>query len=175
MTDLVRIPIEKRPATVRVEGRVLYLVDDAPLLRAQLFEGRDLTLEEARAAGLRDQISTDEITPAYICYFFDETLGEFPYPGLRAANPGDGEAGAGANEAPVTRSARINAGPGITRGADEVSVSSQNRNFPGRSGPGQLYLVSPYSVAASAIVGYVAKWEPGQPFEPVRSKKLATV
>jgi 3-isopropylmalate/(R)-2-methylmalate dehydratase large subunit len=69
----------------------------------------------------------------------------------------------------------INAGPGITRGADEVSVSSQNRNFPGRSGPGQLYLVSPYSVVASAIVGYVAKWEPGQPFEPVQPRKLATV
>lgn len=69
----------------------------------------------------------------------------------------------------------INAGPGITRGADEVSVSSQNRNFPGRSGPGQLYLVSPYSVAASAIVGYVAKWEPGQRFEPLAAKGLATV
>ena len=45
----------------------------------------------------------------------------------------------------------INAGPGITSNPDQVSVSSQNRNFPGRSGPGQLYLVSPYSVAASAV------------------------
>jgi 3-isopropylmalate/(R)-2-methylmalate dehydratase large subunit len=69
----------------------------------------------------------------------------------------------------------INAGPGITRGADQVSVSSQNRNFPGRSGPGQLYLVSPYSVAASAVCGYVTKWEPGQPFDPITPRKLATV
>ncbi len=69
----------------------------------------------------------------------------------------------------------INAGPGVTRGADEVSVSSQNRNFPGRSGPGQLYLVSPYSVAASAVAGYVTLWEPGQRIEPLDSRKLVTV
>ena len=55
----------------------------------------------------------------------------------------------------------IAAGPGITRSPDQVSVSSQNRNFPGRSGPGQLYLVSPYSVAASAVAGRVVGWEPG--------------
>jgi 3-isopropylmalate/(R)-2-methylmalate dehydratase large subunit len=69
----------------------------------------------------------------------------------------------------------INAGPGITRGADEVSVSSQNRNFPGRSGPGQLYLVSPYSVAASAVAGYVTRWVPGQPVAPLTPRKLASV
>ncbi len=69
----------------------------------------------------------------------------------------------------------INAGPGVTRGADEVSVSSQNRNFPGRSGPGQLYLVSPYSVAASAVAGFVTLWEPGQRIEPLDSRKLVTV
>ncbi|HSG48932.1 MAG TPA: aconitase family protein, partial [Longimicrobiales bacterium] len=61
------------------------------------------------------------------------------------------------------------------RGADQVSVSSQNRNFPGRSGPGQLYLVSPYSVAASAVCGYVTKWEPGRHFKPISPRKLATV
>lgn len=69
----------------------------------------------------------------------------------------------------------INAGPGITRAPDEVSVSSQNRNFPGRSGPGQLYLVSPYSVAASAVAGYVTRWLPGQPITPASPAKLAQV
>jgi 3-isopropylmalate/(R)-2-methylmalate dehydratase large subunit len=69
----------------------------------------------------------------------------------------------------------INAGPGITRGGDEISVSSQNRNFPGRSGPGQLYLVSPYSVAASAVCGYGTRWEPGEDFAPLPPGKLATV
>jgi 3-isopropylmalate/(R)-2-methylmalate dehydratase large subunit len=69
----------------------------------------------------------------------------------------------------------INAGPGVTRTKDEVSVSSQNRNFPGRSGPGQLYLVSPYSVAASAIAGFVTQWEPGKTIEPSPPRKLAVV
>ena len=63
----------------------------------------------------------------------------------------------------------------MTRSADEVSISSQNRNFPGRSGPGNLYLGSPYSVAASAVVGYVTSWTPGQAFEPVSVRKLVTV
>jgi 3-isopropylmalate/(R)-2-methylmalate dehydratase large subunit len=69
----------------------------------------------------------------------------------------------------------IAAGPGVTTSPDQVSISSQNRNFPGRSGPGNLYLGSPYSVAASAIAGYVTSWEPGQPFAPLKARKLATV
>ena len=44
--------------------------------------------------------------------------------------------------------------------ADEVTISAINRNFPGRSGPGQLYLASPYTVAASAIAGYIRTFEP---------------
>jgi 3-isopropylmalate/(R)-2-methylmalate dehydratase large subunit len=54
----------------------------------------------------------------------------------------------------------IAAGPGTSKRADEVTISSQNRNFPGRSGPGQLYLASPYTVAASAIAGFVTSWTP---------------
>ncbi len=69
----------------------------------------------------------------------------------------------------------INAGPGATYSPDEVSVSSQNRNFPGRSGPGQLYLVSPYSVAASAVAGYITRWRPGEKIERLKKRTLATV
>ena len=54
----------------------------------------------------------------------------------------------------------INAGPGASPNAETVTVSAQNRNFPGRSGPGKLYLASPYVVAASAIAGKIV--EPGQ-------------
>jgi len=36
-----------------------------------------------------------------------------------------------------------------------VTVSAQNRNFPGRSGPGKVYLASPLVVAASAILGKI--------------------
>ncbi len=69
----------------------------------------------------------------------------------------------------------INAGPGVTASPDQVSVSSQNRNFPGRSGPGQLYLASPYSVAASAVAGYVVDWEPGRPIEVLAARETAGV
>ena len=49
----------------------------------------------------------------------------------------------------------INAGPGASATAETVTVSAQNRNFPGRSGPGKLYLASPFVVAASAIAGKI--------------------
>ena len=51
----------------------------------------------------------------------------------------------------------INPGPGASPSAETVTVSAQNRNFPGRSGPGKLYLASPYVVAASAIAGKIVE------------------
>jgi 3-isopropylmalate/(R)-2-methylmalate dehydratase large subunit len=60
---------------------------------------------------------------------------------------------------PPSCGACINAGPGASRSADEVTVSAQNRNFPGRSGPGQVYLASPYVVAATAIAGRLSSVE----------------
>jgi 3-isopropylmalate/(R)-2-methylmalate dehydratase large subunit len=56
----------------------------------------------------------------------------------------------------------INAGPGVSKTREDVTISAINRNFPGRSGPGQLYLANPYTVAASAIAGYITTWEPGR-------------
>jgi 3-isopropylmalate/(R)-2-methylmalate dehydratase large subunit len=81
LESLKHRPVEKRPDRVRFEGRVLFLVDDADLVRRQL-AGEDLAFPPA--APLRDDISTDEITPAYVCYYYDETLGDFPYLGMRA-------------------------------------------------------------------------------------------
>ncbi|MBI3198593.1 MAG: 3-isopropylmalate dehydratase, partial [Rhodospirillales bacterium] len=46
-----------------------------------------------------------------------------------------------------------NFGPGASHRADQVTVSAINRNFPGRSGPGAVWLASPPTVAASAIAG----------------------
>jgi 3-isopropylmalate/(R)-2-methylmalate dehydratase large subunit len=56
----------------------------------------------------------------------------------------------------------INAGPGVSTRADQVVISAQNRNFPGRSGPGQMYLASPLTVAASAVAGYIVEYEPSE-------------
>jgi 3-isopropylmalate/(R)-2-methylmalate dehydratase large subunit len=73
----------RRPEEVRLSGRVLYLTEDPDLITRQL-GGEDL--DWSPAIKLRDNISTDEITPAYICYYFDDTLGEFPYLGLKAGD-----------------------------------------------------------------------------------------
>ena len=97
MEDLTQRPVAKRPSVLRFEGRILYLVDDAELMRRQLDDGENLTDSPELRAKLRDQISTDEITPAYICYFYDETLGDFPVPG-----PADHEPRQGETEYPVS-------------------------------------------------------------------------
>src|SRR5680860_1422763 len=85
IASLLRRKVDKLPNEVRFEGRVLFLCDDPELIRRQL-EGEDLELTPELKASLRDNISTDEITPAYICYYYDETLGEFPYLGLKAGD-----------------------------------------------------------------------------------------
>ena len=46
-----------------------------------------------------------------------------------------------------------NCGPGSSTDAQQVTVSAINRNFPGRSGPGQVWLASPPTVMASALAG----------------------
>ncbi len=40
-------------------------------------------------------------------------------------------------------------------GPGEVTVSTGNRNFPGKQGKGQVYLASPEVVAASAVAGFI--------------------
>jgi 3-isopropylmalate/(R)-2-methylmalate dehydratase large subunit len=51
-----------------------------------------------------------------------------------------------------------NCGPGSSTDADQVTVSAINRNFPGRSGPGQVWLASPATVMASALAGELTSW-----------------
>ncbi|MDP9035836.1 MAG: aconitase family protein [Myxococcota bacterium] len=63
---------------------------------------------------------------------------------------------AGAELVDPSCGACIKAGPGSSDSASQVTVSAQNRNFPGRSGPGQVYLASPFVVAASAVAGHIA-------------------
>ncbi|MGD0213222.1 MAG: aconitase family protein [Terriglobales bacterium] len=74
---------------------------------------------------------------------------------------------AGAHVIEPSCGACINAGPGVSTRPDQVVISAQNRNFPGRSGPGQMYLASPLTVAASAVAGYIVEYEPSQQRELV--------
>ena len=55
----------------------------------------------------------------------------------------------------------IGCGPGVSETAEQVTVSAINRNFAGRSGPGQLYLASPLTVAASAFTGRITPFQTG--------------
>ncbi len=52
-----------------------------------------------------------------------------------------------------------NCGPGSSTQVSQVTVSAINRNFPGRSGPGQVWLASPATVAASAIAGRLTSFD----------------
>ncbi len=87
-SSLLERKIEKRPGKVRLRGRILFLTEDPELIRKQLV-GWDLpwdTKTPAKNPKLRDDISTDEITPAHCCFYFDRTLGEIPYVGLRCGD-----------------------------------------------------------------------------------------
>jgi 3-isopropylmalate/(R)-2-methylmalate dehydratase large subunit len=55
----------------------------------------------------------------------------------------------------------IGCGPGVSERGDEVTVSAINRNYKGRSGPGRLYLASPLTVAASAVIGEIVEYRDG--------------
>ena len=127
---LLSRPVVKRADRVKLSGRVLFLVDDAALMRRQL-EGHDLAWPPT--APLRDNISTDEITPAYICYYFDETLGDFPYLGLQAGG-----------EFPITRGS-------VRRGGFVCSVAGKRR------GKGSSREQSPYAERCAGVELVIAE------------------
>ena len=71
----------------------------------------------------------------------------FEKTGVRILHPGCG--------------ACIGCGPGISSSREQVTVSAINRNYQNRSGPGQLYLASPLTVAASAVAGKIVPYQAG--------------
>ncbi|HEX2543989.1 MAG TPA: aconitase family protein [Ramlibacter sp.] len=68
-------------------------------------------------------------------------------------------AAAGARILQPSCGACANCGPGSSSDAKQVTVSAINRNFPGRSGPGQVWLASPATVMASALAGELCSFE----------------
>ena len=74
-------------------------------------------------------------------------LDVFEKTGVRILHPGCG--------------ACIGCGPGISASREQVTVSAINRNYQNRSGPGQLYLASPLTVAASAVAGKIVAYREG--------------
>jgi 3-isopropylmalate/(R)-2-methylmalate dehydratase large subunit len=131
MLDRLRArPVAKLPDKVRFTGRILFLAEDPALVRQQL-AGTDVTWSPAMQ--LRDNISTDEITPAYICYYYDETLGDFPYLGLKCGD-----------EFPITRGS-------VRQGGFVASVSGKRR------GKGSSREQSPYAEMCAGIKLVIAE------------------
>src|SRR5437763_6430267 len=127
--------ITKRPDRVRLQGRILFLTEDPELIKRQL-AGEDLpwdTEHPERNPKLRDDISTDEITPAHVCFHFDETLGEFPYVGLKCGA-----------EVPIKRT-------DVKRGGFVAAVSGKRR------GKGSSREQSPYAELCAGIKVVIAE------------------
>ena len=91
------------------------------------------TQHPERNPKLRDDISTDEITPAHICFFFDQTLGEFPYTGLKCGN-----------ETPIKRG-------DVKNGGFVCAVSGKRR------GKGSSREASPYAEMCAGIKLVIAE------------------
>jgi 3-isopropylmalate/(R)-2-methylmalate dehydratase large subunit len=135
ITSLLERKIDRRPDKVRLSGRILFLTEDPELIRRQL-AGEDLpwdTKNPANNPKLRDDISTDEITPAHYCFYFDQTLGEIPYLGLKCGGV-----------LPVGRSA-------VKNGGFVCSVSGKRR------GKGSSREQSPYAEMCAGIRLVVAE------------------
>ena len=135
INSLLERKIEKRPDKVRLQGRILFLTEDPELIKQQL-AGEDLpwdTKDPANNPKLRDDISTDEITPAHYCFYFDETLGEIPYMGLKC--------GAGT---PIGRG-------DVKRGGFVCAVSGKRR------GKGSSREQSPYAEMSAGIRVVIAE------------------
>ncbi len=122
--------VAKRPSSVRLQGRVLFLTEDPELIRRQL-AGEDLEWDPS--IPLRDDISTDEITPGWVCYHYDEKLGDYPYVGLLCG----GEHPIGPND--------------VRRGGFVASVSGKRR------GKGSSREASPYAERAAGIRVVIAE------------------
>jgi 3-isopropylmalate/(R)-2-methylmalate dehydratase large subunit len=135
IASLLERKIEKRPEQVRLQGRILFLTEDPELIKRQL-AGEDLSWDTKNPANnpkLRDDISTDEITPAHYCFYFDETLGEIPYLGLKCGS-----------ELPIGRG-------DVKRGGFVCAVSGKRR------GKGSSREQSPYAEMCAGIRVVIAE------------------
>src|SRR5258706_8119880 len=84
--------IGRRANQIKFSGRILFLTEDISIIRQQLEatgnEAKALEDELAQRLSnddlpLMNNISTDEITPGWVCFYYDETLGQYVYVGMR--------------------------------------------------------------------------------------------
>ena len=77
---------EKWPSSkisLNSEKRVLFLTKDLRLIQKQLYEGLNLRMEDLTIDDLLDDINTDVMTPAWVCFDYDPAkIAENAYAGL---------------------------------------------------------------------------------------------
>jgi 3-isopropylmalate/(R)-2-methylmalate dehydratase large subunit len=95
---------------IKLPGRVLFLSEDPSKIQRQV-HGENIPL--SAALPLRDEVSVDEIAPAWVCYYFGERLEDFPYLGLACGG-----------RFPVTEGA-------VVRGGFQVVVSGEHHGAHG--------------------------------------------
>jgi 3-isopropylmalate/(R)-2-methylmalate dehydratase large subunit len=119
-------------------------IDDLVFYHQVVREAADAGLRVAQGVDFLIQFGSLEVERYCREHGFLDT---FARAGVRVIQPGCG--------------ACIGCGPGVSESRDQVTVSAINRNYKGRSGPGQLYLASPLTVAASAFTGRISSYRPG--------------
>lgn len=102
--------------TLNFDGRILFLSADPDKVAAQL-EGKDLALPQA--GPLRDDVSTDEITPIPVLAYYDERLGRYPYVGFKAGE-----------RLPIGRDAVKNGGFSVTVAGRRFGKGSSREHSP---------------------------------------------
>lgn len=133
IASLLKREVARRADSLKFTGRILFLTENPEFIKRQL-AGEDLNWSpDVPELKLRDNISTDEITPGYVCFYFDETLGEFPYVGLKCGD-----------ELPITRNA-------LQSSHFEVSVSGKRR------GKGSSREQSPFAELTAGIKVVIAE------------------
>ena len=98
------------------DWKILYLSQDPGLISRQL-SGELIT--RAQAGPLRDDVSTDEITPVHILSHYDDKLGDFAHTGLRCGN-----------DNPIARRALRNAGFQVLVGGRRYGKGSSREHSP---------------------------------------------
>jgi len=116
--------------------------EDFDHYHAVLHWGLQHGLQVAQGVQVFLQYGTTAVRDYCIAQGYDKT---FTAMGVRILQPSCG--------------ACANCGPGSSTDAAQVTVSAINRNFPGRSGPGQVWLASPPTVMASALAGELLSFE----------------
>src|SRR5262245_47716396 len=86
--------IQLTPDHIKFSGRILFLTEDTNVIRQQLEANSSPAVAAELEAQIADRlrnddlplmsnISTDEITPGWVCFYYDETLGQYVYVGMR--------------------------------------------------------------------------------------------